>query len=525
MKIAVAQLNYTIGDFEGNKAKIVASVERAKGDGADLVVFCEEAVSGAFAYDLLNKVTFLELCEDVLEEVALHCDTIAALVGTPIASDRTTVSAAALLRNGRIERYIGRHTVTGRDDVGHLRPGKGGECVDIAGKRVAVLVGEDVFAGNSSKYGNQADVIVSLITDAYKRHNIDNRYNFYRKLSYMSGIPVVYANMVGGNTDVVFDGSSAVFNGQGHALRLLKSFDEDYAVVDLDAPNEPVEIPYISKNPTIYNAIKLGLKDFFAKNGFKTACIGLSGGIDSAVVAAIAVDALGVENVRALMLPSQFSSDHSVEDAVLMAERLGMQYNVVPITEAYKTITDSMKPVIGGLPFDVTEENIQSRIRCVMLMALSNKYGCVLLNTTNKSEEAVGYGTLYGDCVGVISVLGDLYKREVFELARYLNRDTEVIPENILVKEPSAELRPEQKDTDFLPPYDVVDAILFRMFEEGQHREEIVNAGFEANVVYKIHAMVMKNEQKRYQFCPVLRMSICPLGKGRVMPLTSKYGY
>ncbi len=274
-----------------------------------------------------------------------------------------------------------------------------------------------------------------------------------------------------------------------------------------------------------YEAARCGLRDFFRKNGYKKASIGLSGGIDSAVVACLAADALGKENVRALLMPSPFSSDDSVEDAKELAERLGIEYNVIPISEIYTSIIDTLKPVIGGTEFDATEENIQTRIRTILLMAVQNKSDYILLNSSNKSENALGFCTLYGDTAGAFSPTGDLYKGEIYDMARYINRTQgNPISEKILSKEPSSELHPGQKDTDVLPPYEVVDAILFRMIEEGQHREEIINAGFDSEVVEKIHAMIMRNEKKRYQFPPVLRLSMCSFGHERLMPLTNKYG-
>lgn len=523
MKIALAQLNYTVGDFENNKVKIINSINRAKSQEVDLLVFAEQAISGTPAYDLLNKVTFLELCEEALVEIASHCDNISVLVGMPLQSVNKTISVAALIQDRKIVRYIGKKDVVSRDEICHISPSKGCEYVKIGDHKVAVVVGEDIY--DELEYGKYADTIVNIVAHPYSRGIIEKRYDYYRKLAFTSGKNVAFVNHVGGQTDVVYDGSSAVFSGKGEAVALLKSFEEDFAVLDFDTKPIHVEIPYQNKTVNVYRAIKLGLGDYFTKNGFSKACLGLSGGIDSAVVLAIAAEVLGAENLKVLLMPSQFSSDHSVDDSLEMAENLGIDHDVVPITDVYKAVVDSMKPVLGGTEFDVTEENIQSRIRCTMMMAISNKYGHLLLNTSNKSECAVGYGTLYGDCGGAISITGDLYKIEIYDLARYINRDSEIIPENIIDKAPSAELRPEQKDSDSLPPYDVLDAILYRMIEEGQHREEIINAGFDADVVYKIYGMVIRNEHKRYQFCPTLRMSTCTFGKGRIMPLTSKYGH
>ena len=326
-----------------------------------------------------------------------------------------------------------------------------------------------------------ADAVINIGSSKYARQRIEKRYDFFAGMAYRLGTDVVFVNQVGANTDVIYDGSSAVFSAEGKPLALLAGFEEDYRVVELGGVHEPMEVPYQDKTRNVYRAIKLGLADFFRKNGYSRACLGLSGGIDSAVVAALAVEVLGAENVRVLLMPSQFSSDHSVEDAMQMVRTLGMQYDIVPITDIYRSVVDSMNPVFGeDTEFGVTEENIQARIRGVLLMALSNKFGHILLNTSNKSELALGWGTLYGDHTGMLSVIGDVYKSEVFDIARYINRNGEVIPENILLKAPSAELRPEQKDTDYLPPYDITDSVIYRMIEEGQSREEIINAGFDA---------------------------------------------
>ena len=371
------------------------------------------------------------------------------------------------------------------------------------------------------------ETILSINARRYGKGLLSYRYESMRRLAYVEGKNIVLVNQVGGATDIVYDGTSGAMNARGEIAVLLKSFEEDFALYDTKAPVRPVTLPttYNDRTRLVYQAACCGLRDFFRKNDYRKAAIGLSGGIDSAVVACIAADALGRENVRALLMPSQFSSDHSVEDAKVLAERLGIGYNVIPITEIYRSVMDTLKPVTGGTEFDATEENIQARIRTVLLMALQNKTDSILLNSSNKSENALGLCTLYGDTAGAFSVTGDLYKSEMYDLARYINRVYgNVIPESILDKEPSSELRPDQKDSDLLPPYEVVDAILYRMIEEGQHREEIVNAGFDSHVVEKIHAMIMRNEKKRHQFPPVLRLSACAFGHERLMPLTNRYG-
>ncbi|MEG1622884.1 MAG: NAD+ synthase [Alistipes sp.] len=527
MKIALAQLNYTIGDVEGNTSKIIDAITKAKEQHADLVIFAEQAISGIPALDLLRKTTFLELCEEALVQIASCCDGIVALVGLPILTNKGTVSAAALIQDRQVLRFIGKKDINARREMGFLVSAKGWEYATIKGHKCVVVVGDDL--SHSRDFDKSVETIISINARRYGKGLLSYRYEMMRNLAFVEGKNLVLINQVGGSTDLVYDGTSGAINNKGELVLVMNSFEEDFAIYDTTVQQTPFEsVPYTTYNDRtrmIYKAACLGLRDFFWKNDYKKACIGLSGGIDSAIVACIAVDALGRENVRALLMPSQFSSDHSVEDAKVVADNLGIAYNVVPITEIYKSVVDTLKPVIGGTEFDATEENIQTRIRTIMLMALQNKTDYLVLNSSNKSENALGWCTLYGDTAGAFSVTGDLYKCEMYDVARYINRTFgNPIPENILQKEPSSELHPNQKDSDILPPYEVIDAILFRMIEEGQHREEIINAGFDVDVVEKIHSMMMHNEKKRYQFPPVLRLSSCSFGHEWLMPLTNKYG-
>ena len=525
MKIAIAQLNYTIGDIDGNTSKIIDSINKAKARHADLVIFAEQAVSGTPAFDLFRKTTFLELCEDALVEIASCCDGIAAIVGLPILTAQGTISAAALIQDRKVLRYVGKKYITARREMGFLAPSKGYEYATIKGHKCAIIVGDDL--SREHDFDQSVETIISINARRYGKGTMIYRYEMMRNLAFVEGKNLVMVNQVGGSTEIVYDGTSGALNKRGEPVLMMKNFEEDFQIFDTRAEYEPILIPstYNDRNRLVYEAARCGLRDFFRKNNYEKAAIGLSGGIDSAVVACIAADALGPENVRALLMPSPFSSDESVEDAKELARNLGIEYNVIPISEIYNSVVDTLKPVIGGTEFDATEENIQSRIRTVLLMALQNKTGYVLLNSSNKSENALGFCTLYGDTAGAFSPTGDLYKSEIYDVARYINRTRgNVIPESILTKEPSSELRPGQKDSDILPPYEVVDAILFRMIEEGQHREEIVNAGFDSEVVEKIHSMIMRNEKKRFQFPPVLRLSSCSFGHERLMPLTNKYG-
>ena len=505
MKIALAQLNYTIGDIDGNTSKIIDSINKAKAQRADLVIFAEQAVSGTPAFDLLRKTTFLELCEDALVEIASCCDGIAAIVGLPILTREGTISAAALIQDRKVLRYVGKKYITARREMGFLVPSKGFEYATIKGHKCAIVVGDDL--SREHDFDKSVETVISINARKYGRGTMTYRYEMMRNLAFVESKNLVLVNQVGGSTDIVYDGTSGALNSRGELVLMMKNFEEDFQIFDTKASARPISIPstYNDRTRLVYEAARCGLRDFFRKNGYRKASIGLSGGIDSAVVASIAADALGAENVRALLMPSPFSSLESVEDA--------------------KELARTLKPVIGGTEFDATEENIQTRIRTVLLMALQNKTDYILLNSSNKSENALGLCTLYGDTAGAFSPTGDLYKSEMYDVARYINRTQgNPIPESILTKEPSSELHPGQKDSDILPPYEVVDAILFRMIEEGQHREEIVNAGFDSEVVEKIHGMIMRNEKKRYQFPPVLRLSSCTFGHERLMPLTNKYG-
>ena len=498
MKIAIAQLNYTIGDVDGNASKIIDSIHKAKAQHADLVIFAEQAVSGTPALDLLRKTTFLELCEDALVEIASCCDGIAAIVGLPILTADGTISAAALIQDRKVLRYIGKKYITARREMGFLVPSKGYEYATIKGHKCAIIVGDDL--SRERDFDQSVETVISINARKYGKGTMTYRYEMMRNLAFVESKNLVLVNQVGGSTDIVYDGTSGALNSRGELVLMMKNFEEDFQIFDTKASARPITIPstYNDRTRLVYEAARCGLRDFFRKNGYRKASIGLSGGIDSAVVASIAADALGAENVRALLMPSPFSSLESVEDAKELARNLGIEYNVIPISEIYTSVVNTLKPVIGGTEFDATEENIQTRIRTVLLMALQNKTDYILLNSSNKSENALGLCTLYGDTAGAFSPTGDLYKSEMYDVARYINRTQgNPIPESILTKEPSSELHPGQKDSDILPPYEVVE---------------------------KIHGMIMRNEKKRYQFPPVLRLSSCTFGHERLMPLTNKYG-
>ncbi len=527
MKIAIAQQNYTVGDIEGNSHKIIDAIERAKSEGADVVLFAEQAVSGVGAYDLLRKTTFLEVCEDALNNIATHCYGITAVVGVPTLSPKGTVSSAAVIAEGEVQKLVNKHHITARREMGFLVGGHGSEVVEIAGKQCLVIVGDDIK--QLKRVDHSAEIIISINARKYSKGVLSERYSLLKSLSSVKRKLVVITNLVGGNSEIIYDGTSGVFNECGDLMLYMKSFEEDFQIYDTSMAcgglSSPPLITYNDRMPMLYKAAVLGLRDYFHKNGYDKACLSLSGGIDSSVGAVLAVEALGAQNVKAFIMPSDNTISHSTEDAVGLAKKLGIEYDVIPIMGSYNSIVEAMSEVIPTKEFDVASENIQSRIRTILLMALQNRRGNVLLNTSNKTENALGMCTLYGDTAGAFCVIGDLYKSEVYDLARYINKISDnIISDKILEKEPTSELHPEKLEETPLPPYEVVDAILYRMIELEQHREEITNAGFEAVDVNTIHSMVLNNVKKRVQYPPILRLSTCSFRHERLMPLTNKYG-
>jgi len=369
------------------------------------------------------------------------------------------------------------------------------------------------------------ELIVNIAAIPFVQGKIDQRVSVYKNNVKQYGIPLISVNQVGGNTNIIFDGRSLAINSNGTVAKMLNIFEEDICYVDsndLEANATSISIEKEDTIALIHDALVLGIKDYFCKMGFTKATLGLSGGIDSAVTIALAQKALGSENIRVLLLPSQYSSEHGVSEAVELADNLNIQYDIISINSVFNSFRSSLANIFEGQPENLTEENIQARTRGVMLMALSNKFGHLVLNTSNKSEAAVGYGTLYGDMCGALAVLGDVYKTQVFELARYINRSEEIIPTNTITKPPSAELRPDQKDSDSLPDYEILDQILYYYLEENKSKEEIVKMGFNAQQVSKIIRLVKISEHKRYQTAPVLRISSKAFGIGRLLPLVAK---
>jgi NAD+ synthase (glutamine-hydrolysing) len=371
----------------------------------------------------------------------------------------------------------------------------------------------------------QPDLMINISASPFACDHAEERLHVIRANVERYGLPMFYVNQVGAYTEIIFDGGSMVLSPKGQVFDEMPYFEDClriYELAEVSEGSREVSQPR-EKYRLLHDALVLGVRDYFRKSGLRTAILGLSGGIDSAVTAVLAARALGPDQVRAVLMPSQFSSDHSVNDARVLAQSLGIQYDIVPIESIYETYIEALKPHFFGLPFDITEENIQARIRGMIVMAFSNKFGNILLNTSNKSEMAVGYGTLYGDMCGGLSVIGDVYKTEVYELARYINKDGEVIPENTILKPPSAELRPDQKDSDSLPEYDLLDPILYQYIEQRQGPQELIAMGFDEALVRRVLRLVNINEFKRHQTAPVLRVSAKAFGVGRRMPIVGKY--
>ncbi|WP_319591135.1 NAD+ synthase [uncultured Draconibacterium sp.] len=547
MKVALAQLNYTIGDFEGNASKIIAEINRLKEADVDLVVFSELSVTGYYPHDLLEKKEFIAKADDAVAEIAKHCHGIAALVGAPRINQhergKKLFNSALFLADGEIKSSHNKTllpTYDIFDEYRHFEPNREFRLVKYKGEKIAVTICEDLWdeQPTANEFGKdklysvspmeelaklKPDFVVNLSASPFSYNQEGWRKNVLINKAKSYGIPILYCNQVGAQTELVFDGGSVYIDAKGEIVKELKYFEEDSLVLDTTSLGEKElqeKVDYIEK---IHDALVLGIRDYFKKMGFKQATLGLSGGIDSAVTVVLAVRALGAENVRVLLMPSKYSSDHSVNDARELAENLGIRYDVVNIQSAVDQFENALSPLFEGRSPDVTEENIQARARGIYMMAISNKFGHILLNTTNKSECAVGYGTLYGDMNGGLAVLGDVYKLDVFKLSRFMNKDGEVIPENTIVKPPSAELRPDQKDTDSLPEYEELDDMLFNYIELNKSPKEIAALGYDEAVVRRVIRMVNMNEYKRFQAAPILRVSSKAFGFGRKMPLVARY--
>lgn len=558
MKIFLAQQNYHVGNFESNTAKIIAAVKEAKANGGDLVLFSEMSVCGYPARDFVEFDDFINKCHAAVEEISQHADTIGVIIGGParntLHKGKGLFNAAYLLYEKKIVAEVHKTllpTYDVFDEYRYFEPAFDWQVIPFKGRRLAITICEDIWnLGNNPLYRicpmdilmeQQPDIMLNLSASPFDYTHDEDRKSVIKANVLKYKLPMFYCNAVGSQTEVVFDGASLVFDKDGNLYKSLPMFEEamDSVVLQddgsIDAPIlEPAaRMPDKELNPAtlepdlnivqVYDALLLGIRDYFSKMGFTRAILGSSGGIDSAVTLAIACEALGKDNVRAILMPSPYSSGHSVEDAVKLSLNLGNPYDIMRIDEVYAAFLKTLEPVFNNLPFSLAEENIQSRSRGNLLMAIANKFGYILLNTSNKSELATGYGTLYGDMAGGLGVLGDCYKLQVYALAGFINRNREIIPGNILQKAPSAELRPDQKDIDSLPDYMILDQLLYQYIEKRAGPQEIKARGFDPALVDRVLKMVNTNEYKRNQFCPVIRVSPKAFGVGRRMPIVGKY--
>lgn len=547
MKIALVQYNFLIGDFEFNTSRILQGIRLAKDAGADLAVFPELAITGYPPRDFLEFNEFITRCESSINVIAAHCKDIAAIIGSPArnkaGSGKPLFNAAWFLNHGKVE-YIANKALLPNYDVfdeyRYFEPSKNFGYVDFKGKRLALTICEDIwntaevpmysFSPLDQVKAMSPDIIINISASPFNYNQTLLRREVLKANAIKYGKPIVYVNHVGAQTELIFDGNSMVCDAAGNIRDQLAYFDEEMRVVDITNdyynPSAIPPIPAYRELPAIeliHDALVLGIRDYFRKMGFRKAILGLSGGIDSAVTMVLAAEALGAENVTGILLPSVYSSGHSIDDARQLAETLGSPYNIIPIGKAVDATGETLSPLFKDLPPDITEENIQARVRAVILMAMSNKFGYILLNTSNKSEAAVGYGTLYGDMCGGISVLGDVYKTDVYKLAAFINKEKEIIPVNSITKPPSAELRPDQKDSDSLPEYALLDQILHSYIEAHRGVEELTLMGFDKTLVQRVIGMVNRSEWKRYQTPPILRISPKAFGMGRRMPIVARY--
>jgi NAD+ synthase (glutamine-hydrolysing) len=543
MKIALAQLDLHIGNFEGNLEKMKGMITKAKALKADMILFPELTTCGYPPRDFLEFDDFIRKSYASVEELTALAKGIAIVVGSPSRNPKPEgkdlFNSAFVLYDGKIQ-HVQHKTLLPTydifDEYRYFEPADEWNIFTFKGKKIALTVCEDIWnVGNENPLykispmdemmSQNPDFMLNISASPFAYDHAEERIQQIRANVERYKMPIFYVNMTGGQTDVVFDGGSIVMSADGKVFDEMPYFEECLRVYDLKqvekggVTNEQPK----DKAKLMHDALIVGIQDYFRKTGLKKAIFGLSGGVDSALVAALAQRALGADNVRCILMPSQFSSDHSVNDARKLAENLGIQYDLMQIEPIFESYMATLKTQFWGTQFNITEENLQARIRGMLLMAMSNKFGNILLNTSNKSEMAVGYGTLYGDMCGGIAVLGDVYKTEVYLICRYINKDGEIIPENILTKAPSAELRPNQKDSDSLPDYDILDKVLYQYIEKRQGPKELVAMGFDEALVKRVLRMVNINEFKREQTAPVIRVSSKAFGSGRRMPIVGKY--
>ncbi len=541
MKVGLAQINTTVGDFAGNVARLRDGYDEAAAAGAEIVVAPELAITGYPPRDLLLKSGFVEGNLAALDELAAHVGEAALVVGHVGQNEkqpgRAATNAVSLIQNGKIAATRTKSllpTYDVFDEDRYFEPAAENAPVELNGRRLGLTICEDVWNDEDfwdacryranpveSLVEQGAEILINISASPWSLGKNRMRREMLATTVAKVQRPLIYCNAIGGNDELIFDGGSLVFNAEGQVTQQAPYFSEAVLVGDLDGP--AAEMVATEEIVMLHDALVLGVRDYLGKCGFTSAVIGLSGGIDSAVTAAIAVDALGAENVRGVSMPSQYSSQGSLDDSMALAKNLGIQYDVVPIKAGFEIMKESLSPLFENREEDVTEENMQARLRGLMLMALSNKFGSLVLTTGNKSELAVGYCTLYGDMCGGLAVISDVPKTMVYRLARWINREREVIPEATIEKPPSAELRPDQMDEDSLPPYEVLDAILERYVVESESVDQIIAAGFEKELVSRIARLIDLNEYKRRQAAPGLKVTSKAFGVGRRIPVAQRY--
>lgn len=556
MKIFVAQQNYIVGDLKGNTLKILQAIGKAKDQGADLVVFSEMCICGYLPQDIVFYEDFINECADCIDQIRDQAEDIGVIVGAPsvntTSKGKPFFNAAYFLFDKKIQAVVHKTCLPNYDifdEYRYFEPAREWETITFKEKKIALTICEDIWnLGKHRLYTicpmeklmeQQPSLMINISASPFHYMHSDDRKEIVKENVLKYKIPMVYCNAVGAQTEIIFDGASLAFDKTGNLCCELAQFREDESLIEVTDEGELLpKIPGACAHPQetnidhlvpdyrihqIKKALILGMRDYFRKSGLKKAIVGNSGGIDSAVTIALACEALGNENVLSVLMPSQYSSDHSISDGKQLAENLNCKYEIIPIKSVFHAFVEELKPVFQQLPADLAEENIQARIRGTLLMAIANKMGYTLLNTSNKSELAVGYGTLYGDMAGGLSVLGDCYKLQVYELAKAINQEKELIPANILSKAPSAELRPGQFDEQSLPPYPLLDPVLFQYIEKSKSASLLIQQGYDAAIVDRAIRLVKGAEFKRHQFCPILRVSPKAFGSGRRIPVVAKY--
>ncbi len=532
IQAAIAQLNPCVGDFDANREKILQSIQQAREWQSDVVIFPEMMVTGYPPEDLLFRPAFLQQVERVLDDIRQASAQMTVVVGAPLQRQGKLYNMAVVFQDGEcIAEYAKQYLPNYRvfDEKRYFNAGSETVIVPLAGVPTAILICEDIWQNKPIKMAREQGAEAAIVINAspFRYNKAEERLALLQRHAAEHQLPVIYTNLVGGQDELVFDGHSLVVDSQGQLIFQADTFAEHtYPVsVALHAQSEAVPLELGSKQAQVYEALVTGVRDYVAKNGFQGVMLGLSGGIDSALTLAIAVDALGAENVEAIMMPFHYTADISIQDARKQAETLGVHYREIPIADIFTSFMNTLSKEFGDLERDVTEENIQARSRGVILMALSNKLGKMLLATGNKSEMSMGYATLYGDMAGGFAPLKDVYKVLVYELARFRNQlgDGEIIPQRVITRPPSAELAPDQKDEDSLPPYDILDEILRLFIEEFHSVEEIVSAGYAEETVRFVVDRVLLNEYKRRQSAPGIRITRRAFGKDRRYPISSAY--